>query len=87
MCYIKLHCFLNHLDIWWVIQFWQNHILQICTNWILAWDNEKVRKIKVSQKIAVLLASYNGIKYIKEQIDSILNQKNVNVTIFISDDL
>lgn len=38
-------------------------------------------------KIAVLLASYNGTKYIKEQIDSILNQKNVDVTIFISDDL
>lgn len=41
----------------------------------------------MSQKIAVLLASYNGVKYIKEQIDSILNQKEVDVTIFISDDL
>ena len=39
------------------------------------------------KKIAVLLASYNGTKYIKEQIDSILNQKEVDVTIFISDDL
>lgn len=39
------------------------------------------------EKIAVLLASYNGTKYIKEQIDSILNQKDVDVTIFISDDL
>lgn len=39
------------------------------------------------KKIAVLLASYNGIKYIKEQVDSILNQKEVDVTIFISDDL
>ena len=39
------------------------------------------------KKIAVLLASYNGVKYIREQIDSILNQKEVNVTIFISDDL
>lgn len=38
-------------------------------------------------KIAVLLASYNGTKYIKEQVDSILNQKEVDVTIFISDDL
>ncbi|AGR76989.1 glycosyltransferase, GT2 family [Aliarcobacter butzleri 7h1h] len=38
-------------------------------------------------KIAVLLASYNGVKYIKEQVDSILNQKEVDVTIFISDDL
>jgi rhamnosyltransferase len=39
------------------------------------------------KKIAVLLASYNGTKYIKEQIDSILNQKDVEVTIFVSDDL
>lgn len=38
-------------------------------------------------RVAVLLASYNGTKYIKEQIDSILNQKGVDVTIFISDDL
>ncbi|MCT7552712.1 glycosyltransferase [Aliarcobacter butzleri] len=38
-------------------------------------------------KIAVLLASYNGVNYIKEQVDSILNQKEVDVTIFISDDL
>jgi len=38
------------------------------------------------KKIAILLASYNGIKYIKEQIDSILNQIEVKVTIFISDD-
>lgn len=39
------------------------------------------------KQIAVLLASYNGVKYIKEQVDSILNQKNVEVTIFVSDDL
>ena len=38
-------------------------------------------------KIVLLLASYNGVKYIKEQIDSILNQKDVDITIFISDDL
>ncbi|MCG3663341.1 MAG: glycosyltransferase [Aliarcobacter butzleri] len=41
----------------------------------------------MQSRVAVLLASYNGTKYIKEQIDSILNQKGVNVTIFISDDL
>ncbi|MDK2091369.1 glycosyltransferase [Aliarcobacter butzleri] len=41
----------------------------------------------MNKKISVLLASYNGVKYIKEQIDSILNQKEVDVTIFISDDL
>jgi rhamnosyltransferase len=41
----------------------------------------------MNKKIAVLLASYNGTKYIKEQIDSILNQKEVDVAIFVSDDL
>ncbi|MCL4136091.1 UNVERIFIED_CONTAM: hypothetical protein GTU68_024157 [Idotea baltica] len=38
-------------------------------------------------KIAVLLATYNGIEYIYEQIESILNQRGVDVTIFVSDDL
>jgi len=38
-------------------------------------------------KIAILLATYNGVKFLKEQIDSILNQNKVDVTIFISDDL
>lgn len=37
--------------------------------------------------IAVLLATYNGIQYIEEQLNSILNQSNVNVVVFISDDL
>lgn len=37
-------------------------------------------------KIAVLLASYNGDKYISEQIDSILKQKDVLIDIYISDD-
>ena len=35
-------------------------------------------------KIAVLLAAYNGEKWIVEQLNSILAQKNVEVTIFIS---
>ena len=37
-------------------------------------------------KIVVLLASYNGDKYISHQIDSILNQKDVLIYLFISDD-
>lgn len=41
----------------------------------------------MKENIAILLATYNGEKYLKEQIDSILNQKEVDVTIFISDDL
>jgi rhamnosyltransferase len=38
-------------------------------------------------KICVLMATYNGAKYIEEQIKSILNQRGVNVALYISDDL
>jgi rhamnosyltransferase len=38
-------------------------------------------------KIAVLLAAFNGRNWIEEQINSILNQKDVDVTLFISIDL
>lgn len=37
-------------------------------------------------KIAVLLSSYNGENFIKEQIDSILCQEDVNVQIIVRDD-
>lgn len=37
-------------------------------------------------KILVILASYNGARYIKEQIESILNQENVEVNIVVFDD-
>jgi len=40
-----------------------------------------------SPKVAVLLAAYNGKEWIEEQINSILNQEKVNVTIYISIDL
>lgn len=36
--------------------------------------------------VAVLLAAYNGERYIHEQLDSILNQEGVNLSIFISVD-
>lgn len=39
-----------------------------------------------SPKIAVLLAAFNGEKWLNEQLDSILSQKDVNVHIFISID-
>lgn len=38
-------------------------------------------------EVAVLLAAYNGMEWIEEQVDSIFAQKNVNVTLFISVDL
>jgi rhamnosyltransferase len=37
-------------------------------------------------KVLVILASYNGVKYIKEQVDSILTQEGVNVALKIFDD-
>ena len=37
-------------------------------------------------KVAVLLSTYNGSKYIKEQIDSILSQEGINIDIYIRDD-
>jgi len=38
----------------------------------------------VANKIAVLLAAYNGDKYLQEQINSILEQRAGNLTIYIS---
>ncbi len=38
------------------------------------------------ETIDVLLATYNGEKYVREQIDSILNQTYSNINLFISDD-
>ncbi len=40
----------------------------------------------VFPRVAVLLAAYNGMEWIEEQLDSILNQINVSVTVFISVD-
>ena len=37
-------------------------------------------------RVAVLMSTYNGEKYIKEQIDSILLQKGVDVKLYIRDD-
>ena len=34
----------------------------------------------------VILASFNGVKYIEEQISSILTQEDVNITFFVFDD-
>ena len=38
------------------------------------------------KKVQVLLSSYNGERYIREQIDSILGQKNVIVELLVRDD-
>lgn len=40
----------------------------------------------MQEKVIVLLSTYNGEKYLKEQIESVLNQKNVEVKILARDD-
>lgn len=37
-------------------------------------------------QVAVLLATYNGMPYLEEQIASIFSQINVDITLFVSDD-
>lgn len=37
-------------------------------------------------KVLVLLATYNGAKYLQEQLDSLYKQSNVEVTILVRDD-
>lgn len=39
-----------------------------------------------SRRVQVVMSTYNGEKYLREQIDSILSQKNVDVNIYIRDD-
>ena len=40
----------------------------------------------MQETVDVLLATYNGEKYIREQIESILNQTYKNIRLIISDD-
>ena len=40
----------------------------------------------MKEQIDILLATYNGEKYLKQQIDSILNQTYQNIRLIISDD-
>ena len=37
-------------------------------------------------KVLVLMSTYNGAIFLKEQLDSILNQEDVNVELLIRDD-
>ena len=40
----------------------------------------------MNEKIDILLATYNGEKYLREQIESILHQTYKNIHLIISDD-
>jgi glycosyltransferase involved in cell wall biosynthesis len=46
----------------------------------------KARSAQESPKVAVLMCTYNGEKYLKEQLDSIAEQSYENIEIWISDD-
>lgn len=37
-------------------------------------------------KVAVVMSTYNGEKYLREQLDSILSQKGVELTLYVRDD-
>lgn len=45
-----------------------------------------MKKIFNLRSIAILMATYNGEKFLKEQIDSILSQTNNDWTLYIQDD-
>lgn len=47
---------------------------------------KETKKISEYPKILVLMSTYNGEKYIKEQINSILRQQNVHIELLIRDD-
>ncbi|MDT2811543.1 glycosyltransferase [Vagococcus lutrae] len=40
----------------------------------------------MDKKVLVMMSTYNGEKYIKEQVESILNQQDIDVTLLIRDD-
>ena len=42
--------------------------------------------MNMKPKVLILLATYNGEKYLREQLDSIFNQKDVDVSIYANDD-
>ena len=51
--------------------------------------NDKVIDMLSNSKVpkcVVLMAAYNGIPFISEQIDSILSQAEVDVRLFVRDD-
>ncbi len=39
-----------------------------------------------NKKVAVIMSTYNGEKFVREQLDSILNQTYPNIEIVVRDD-
>lgn len=53
---------------------------------LLSEKNKRMNKIINPKPIAILMATYNGEKYLQEQIDSILSQTYTDWTLYIQDD-
>ena len=49
-------------------------------------DGTRTRLSGYGMKICVIMSTYNGEKYLAEQLDSILHQEGVDVTLFVRDD-
>lgn len=66
-------------------------MIEINTSDGLVLDSQKMSvdaaELKEKQAVAVLLAAFNGMVWIQEQIESILKQEEVAVTVFVSVDL
>lgn len=39
------------------------------------------------KRVAIIMSTYNGEKYLEEQLDSLFQQKDVSLTVFVRDDL
>lgn len=42
--------------------------------------------VRVMKRVLVLMSTYNGFKYLAEQLDSLFKQENVSVDVFVRDD-
>lgn len=50
-------------------------------------DTDRMKRVaQKNMSVCVVMATYNGEKYLREQIDSLINQNGVNVSILIRDD-
>lgn len=49
-------------------------------------NNVDMRMSKKMQSVCVLMSTYNGEKYLEEQLESLNRQKNVKVTLYVRDD-
>jgi len=56
------------------------------TNFILSINLSPFNKDIANPKVAILLAIFNGVQYLQEQLESILNQEHVAVEVFVSVD-